>query len=243
MIPAYLSWVMALLCYLCIAGRPAFVVAYILVIFTALTVQPSTYTTLTEEQEKELLGHIAAGDWDAFSRLYDLFCPLVLHYLQVYLQEKQDVEEIGQEVFLKLWKRKETLITVRSFKNYIFIITRNALNDFLRARQARQQQQAGYERDFVQPGHYSPDDKLLTDQYEAIARAALAALPEKQRRIFELRTREEKTIQEIADEIGMSVGGVHKSLQQAIAALKDHLGKHGVHFTLLIILCQCTGKW
>ncbi|KAA2243615.1 sigma-70 family RNA polymerase sigma factor [Chitinophaga agrisoli] len=203
-----------------------------------MTVQP-TYTTITGEQEKELLGDVAAGNWEAFSRLYELFSPLVLHYLQVYLPEKQDVEEIGQDVFLKVWKRKETLITVRSFKNYIFIITRNALNDFLRARQSRQQQQAGYERDFVQPHHYSPDDKLLTDQYEAIARAALAALPEKQRRIFELRTRDDKTIQEIADEMGMSVGGIHKSLQQAIAALRDHLGRHGVHYNLLIILCCC----
>ncbi|SEM05082.1 RNA polymerase sigma-70 factor, ECF subfamily [Chitinophaga rupis] len=204
-------------------------------LYLPLTVQ-IIHTGITGEEERHLLADVAAGSWNAFSRLYELYSPLVLHYLQIYLPEKQDVEEIGQEVFLKVWKRRETLITIRSFKNYIFIITRNALNDFLRARQARLSKQAGYERDFVQPHHYSPDDKLITDQYEAVARAALAALPEKQRLIFELRTRDEKTIQEIANEMGMSLGGVHKSLQQSIAVLKDYLGKHGVHFLVLLFL-------
>lgn len=198
--------------------------------------KPINYTVITDEEERDLLAEAAAGSWNAFTRLYEIFSPLILHYLQVYLPEKQDVEEIGQEVFLKVWKRRETLITVRSFKNYVFIMARNALNDFLRARQSRLTQQAGYERDYVQPRNYSSDDKLLTDQYEAIARAALDALPEKQRIIFQLRIREEKTIQEIADEMGMSLGGVHKSLQQAIATLKDHLGKHGVSYTLLLLL-------
>jgi RNA polymerase sigma-70 factor (ECF subfamily) len=198
--------------------------------------EPINYTVIRDEEERELLVGTAAGNWDAFTRLYEIFSPLVLHYLQVYLPEKQDVEEIGQEVFLKVWKRRETLITVRSFKNYVFIMARNALNDFLRARQSRLMQQAGYERDYVQPRNYSADDKLLTDQYEAIARAALDALPEKQRIIFQLRIRDEKTIQEIADEMGMSLGGVHKSLQQAITTLKDHLGRHGVSFTLLLLL-------
>jgi RNA polymerase sigma factor, sigma-70 family len=194
------------------------------------------YTVINDEEERDLLAETAAGSWDAFTRLYALFSPLILHYLHVYLPEKQDVEEIGQEVFLKVWKRRETLITVRSFKNYVFIMARNALNDFLRARQSRLMQQAGYERDYVQPRNYCSDDKLLTDQYEAIARAALDALPEKQRMIFQLRIREEKTIQEIADAMGMSLGGVHKSLQQAIVTLKEHLGRHGVSFTLLLLL-------
>lgn len=190
---------------------------------------------IAEEEERNLLHNVAAGDWQAFTRLYEAYSPLILHYLQVYLPDKHDVEEIGQEVFLKVWKKREILVTVRSFKNYVFIMARNALNDFLRAQQALIQKQAGYSKDYVQP-HYSADDKLITDQYESIARAALDILTEKQRRIFLLRTRDEMTIQEIADMIGMSVGGVHKSLQQTTSLIKDYLAKNGISFTLLLLI-------
>jgi len=190
---------------------------------------------ITEEKERELLDLVAGGDWQAFTSLYNAYSPLILHYLQVYLQEIHDVEEIGQDVFLKVWKKRETLVTVRSFKNYVFIMARNALNDFLRARQSLQQKQAGLTEDHVLP-HYSADDKLITDQYEAIARSALEILNEKQRRIFLLRTRDEMTIQEIADAEGMSVGGIHKSLQQSTTIIKEYLTKNGISFTLLLLM-------
>ena len=195
----------------------------------------NVHIRIAEEEERNLLNNIAAGDWQAFTRLYDAYSPLIVHYLQVYLTDKHDVEEIGQEVFLKVWKKREILVTVRSFKNYVFIMARNALNDFLRARQALLQKQAGYSKDYVLP-HYSADDKLITDQYESIARSALDILSEKQRRIFLLRTRDEMTIQEIADAESMSVGGVHKSLQQATQQLKDYLARNGISFTLLLLI-------
>lgn len=196
---------------------------------------PIVHTRIAEEEERNLLQNVAAGDWQAFTRLYEAYSPLILHYLQVYLADKHDVEEIGQEVFLKVWKKRELLVTVRSFKSYVFIMARNALNDFLKAQQALIQKQAGYSKDYVQP-HYSADDKLITDQYESIARTALDTLPEKQRQIFLLRTRDEMTIQEIADMLGMSVGGVHKSLQQATNYLKEYLAKNGINFTLLLLI-------
>lgn len=195
----------------------------------------NVHIRIAEEEERNLLNNVAAGDWQAFTRLYDAYSPLIIHYLQVYLTDKHDVEEIGQEVFLKVWKKREILVTVRSFKNYVFIMVRNALNDFLRARQALLQKQAGYSKDYVLP-HYPADDKLITDQYESIARSGLDMLSEKQRRIFLLRTRDEMTIQEIADAEGMSVGGVHKSLQQSTQQLKDYLARNGVSFTLLLLI-------
>jgi len=36
--------------------------------------------------------------------------------------------------------------------------------------------------------------------------------------------------------LGMSVGGVHKSLQQATTYLKDYLAKNGISFTLLLLI-------
>jgi RNA polymerase sigma-70 factor (ECF subfamily) len=195
----------------------------------------NVHIRITEEEERNLLSNVAEGDWQAFTRLYDAYSPLIIHYLQVYLTDKHDVEEIGQEVFLKVWKKREILVTVRSFKNYVFIMARNALNDFLKARQALLQKQAGYSKDYVLP-HYSADDKLITDQYESIARSGLDMLSEKQRRIFLLRTRDEMTIQEIADAEGMSVGGVHKSLQQSTQQLKDYLARNGISFTLLLLI-------
>lgn len=193
------------------------------------------HTRIADEEERSLLHQVADGDWQAFTRLYEAYSPLIVHYLQVYLSDKPDVEEIGQDVFLKVWKKREILVTVRSFKNYVFVMARNALNDFLRARQALLQKQAGFSRDYVMP-HYSADDKLITDQYESIARAALDTLSEKQRQIFLLRTRDEMTIQQIADMLGMSVGGIHKSLQQTTTLLKDYLSRHGINFTLLLLI-------
>ncbi len=72
----------------------------------------------------------------------------------------------------------------------------------------------------------APDQALLFKQYYQAALAAIDQLPEHRRRIFQLRTQEGLTLEEIAVETGISRSAVKKHLYAAIESVKQYLRQH-----------------
>ncbi|MEO8171737.1 MAG: sigma-70 family RNA polymerase sigma factor [Sediminibacterium sp.] len=190
---------------------------------------------LSEAEEKALLQKLSVGDADAYKQLYTSYLPFIHQYTGRYLEyRREDMEEISQEVFLHIWRKRDTMAFVRSFENYLFIATRNTLTNWLskRATQIRREEQSGY---FVQPP-YSAEEKTLSAEYFELAKKALDTLSEKRKLIFHLYTQEELSIQEIATQLNMSTSGVHESLHKAIDSIKDYLRKHGMEVSVFVLL-------
>ena len=59
----------------------------------------------TTAEDLHLMGRIAAGDREAFARLFDHHSPLVLGYLVRILGSRSEAEEVLQEVFLQVWRQ------------------------------------------------------------------------------------------------------------------------------------------
>lgn len=206
------------------------------------TGQPSTYTTdgahtlLTPAQEHILLEEVAAGSLQAYTKLYTLYLPLVHQYIAKFLDfQRADIEEVAQDVFFKIWKKREALVAVRSFEKFIYIVARNTVTDFYRSRKLRTAKELGIAREWIPPA-YPADEKVITGEYYTLAKQALDLLPEKRRHIFELRTQQELSLEQIAAETGMSVAGVHKNLYQAVTFIRSHLKGHGLQIDAVLII-------
>jgi RNA polymerase sigma-70 factor (ECF subfamily) len=79
-----------------------------------------------QNEEKELLEKIAAGDHVAFTTLFDNYHHSLGAFVFSITKSKELAEEITLDVFLKIWMTREALAEVKNFKAYLFTVSRNA---------------------------------------------------------------------------------------------------------------------
>ena len=208
-----------------------------------VTFMPNVQIAMNEAviDERALLERVAYGDQAAFAQLYTAFLPLVHQYTARYLNfSRPDIEEVAQEVFLKIWKRKEAMIAVRSFEKFLFIVARNTVTDFYRSRQAGKTRESEA-APFWTGVQFPAEEKTITSEYFALARKALDLMPERRREIFELRTVRELSLEEIATLLDISVSGVHQNLRKAVSFMKEYFARHGVDVYPLLIFVGVKG--
>jgi RNA polymerase sigma factor (sigma-70 family) len=80
---------------------------------------------LGKTSDEDLMQAVQRGDQKAFSILYERYSASVLFYLYRMLGNVEDVETIGQEVFLRAFRFAETYQYPHRFSSWLFTITRN----------------------------------------------------------------------------------------------------------------------
>src|SRR5690349_13294504 len=87
--------------------------------------------------EKQLLQRIAEGDKAAFKIIHDHYRPGMYGAAIRFLKSHDEAMDVVQEVFLKIWIRRETLTVTEDFESYLFITTRNKLVSAFRKKQCK----------------------------------------------------------------------------------------------------------
>ena len=189
------------------------------------------YTKLTDEQL--LLQKTAEGSREAYATLYSHYYPGLYRFVSFVIASHEDTEEIIQDVFLKIWLKRETLIGIRSFDDYLFRMAKNRIFDAARQSQTRLKlaRQIGLQ---MQEGTDSTYNEVIFQEYHAIAREAIDQLSPQKKKMFLMYTRDEMTAREIAEIEGISRMAVKKQLYEAIHFIKDHLRRHA---EWLLFLC------
>lgn len=187
--------------------------------------------------EQLLLQRTAEGDREAFSRLYCYYVPLLYKQLFPLTHEnKQDTDEIIQDIFLTIWEKKEVLIAIQSFQAYVFRMGRNILVSRYRKEKVKQRYIREIEnRQPTQPA-LIPDNDILLVEYKALVMEAICCLSPRQKEVFMLRTEEELSLKEIARVLKISLPAVKKNLYAAIRLIRTHLRERG-GWLLPLILC------
>lgn len=72
--------------------------------------------------EKELIILLKNGDEKAFTTLYRLYWSKVYNFSRLYLSSITEVEEVVQEVFVKVWETRDFLRADDNFKGYLFLL-------------------------------------------------------------------------------------------------------------------------
>ncbi|MGN6181378.1 MAG: RNA polymerase sigma factor [Mucilaginibacter sp.] len=174
------------------------------------------------EAESELLRQVSRGSREAYAALYQAFLPRLYRYVYGIIRSKEDTEEILQDIFLKLWERKEDLEGVRSFNSYVFRMARNKLMN-LYDHQKVQQKAIDFISLHAQESGATAEHHYIYEQYNEIAQRALSSLPPKRRLVFEMSTQQELSYDEIARELRISKSMVKKQLYSANRHIKEYL--------------------
>jgi RNA polymerase sigma-70 factor (family 1) len=185
--------------------------------------------------DRELLLRIAAGEKQAFALLYNRHAPWLTRYIRLFTGDTPDTEELLQDVFVKVWNKKEQLPEIEQFEAWLNRVTRNTVFNYLRALKLRHQLHELDEGASARAGSEQADDRLLLQQYYIIASRAIEKLPARRKQVFQLRLEQNLTLDEIANLLGISRSAVEQHVYAANSFIRDYLNKHAEIKTLLII--------
>jgi len=184
--------------------------------------------------EKELLSQIAGGDRDAFRELYSRYFPLVERYVSLFESSKRNQEELMQDVFVRIWEKRDKLTGVESFKGYLFFVSRNVVYNYIRALKVRKRLN-DLEDSADASSESNLENEMLFKQYYNIALEAIEKLPEGRRKILKMSVDQALTLDEIAAALNISRSGVKKQLYAATAFVRQYLQEHGELSLLLFV--------
>ena len=164
----------------------------------------------SEESESALIARAKAGDPDAISGLYERYAPQIRRYIASRLGDPSQAEDICGDVFVKVL---ESLDRYEDrgwpFSAWLYRIAYARTVDVLR--QARRRPSLPLDEALL--GSLEPPDEAVMARlsYHEIARI-MEELTSDQRLVLRLRFGEDRSLAEIAQSLGRSVGSV-KALQ------------------------------
>jgi RNA polymerase sigma-70 factor (ECF subfamily) len=185
---------------------------------------------LSQEDERTLIRRLKVRDESALAELYDALAPWVLGLASRILQDDAEAEEVLGDVFVQVWRRIDQHEASRGpLVPWVLSIARNRALDALRRRRRwwrKAERWGAAQRLEDDPA----DDSVPGWPVHREVHAALAALPEEQRRVVLLAYFEGLTHSEIARRTGQPLGTVktrlriaHGKLAEALKHVKDWL--------------------
>ena len=179
-------------------------------------------------EDVRLMELVGKGDTVAFEQLIERHQTLVIGTIARMLGSNSDVEDIAQQVFIRVWKSASRYVPRAKFTTWLLKITRNLVFNELRRKKRHaliplQQEPEGEEMQLEDKRGQTPDASLLEGELQRAIEAAIGELPETQRMAVVLRRYEELSYEEIAEVLDQSVPAVKSLLFRARTQLRERL--------------------
>lgn len=181
-----------------------------------------------DAEDVRLMRLVANGDTTAFEQLIERHQALVAGTVARMLGSNADVEDIAQQVFIRIWKSAGRYVARAKFTTWLLKITRNLVfNEMRRAKRHPhlpvQIEPEAEEIPLKDETTASPDASLLQNELQQAIEKAIGLLPDTQRMALVLRRYEELSYEEIADVLELSVPAVKSLLFRARTELRERL--------------------
>lgn len=184
--------------------------------------------------EQVILNRVAADDRDAFRQVYNHYYGAVQQYVLLFSFDSSKLDELTQDVFVRIWEKRHKLTNVESFQNYLFKITKNQVLNYIRG--CRVQQRIKEAQQLTdEPVTDDTDHKLVLNQYYQMAAEAIEQLPAGRKQVLKMSIDEGLTLDEIAEKLGISKSGVKNQLYAGIAHVRQYLERNAGITTLLYV--------
>ena len=171
--------------------------------------------------DRDQLARLRSGDHEAFNEIFRQWYEPAVRSAARIVRDTGVAEEISQDVFLELWRRRETLPPDSIAGAYLLQSVRNRALNHLRHLQVQQKSVMHIEALTDSPAH--ADAAAQASELELAARAAIAALPPRTREVFVLSRERGLRYSEIADALGVSVKAVEANMSRALRVLRERL--------------------
>ncbi len=146
------------------------------------------------------------------------------------VRDKQEVEDLVQETFIKAFSALDSYASQYAFSTWLYKIATNHAIDFMRKKKLQtfsidkpvrtKEGELEYE---VPDTTYRPDRHIVEDQRRQLIQEAIDSLPSKYHRVIVMRHQQEKSYEEIAQELDLPLGTVKAHIFRARELLNKYL--------------------
>jgi RNA polymerase sigma-70 factor (ECF subfamily) len=176
---------------------------------------------------------------DLFEQVFKSHFKSLHSYACTIMREPLMAEEIVQNIFVKLWEKKEDITIRENISVYLYRAVHNESINYLRHLKVRSAYQSHAMRQNIQNEREKPAEKVVLGELEKKLEQALRELPEQCRTIFQLSRFEDLKYREIADRMGLSVKTIENQMGKALKILRLKL----VDFLPIILFIISISWW
>ena len=190
---------------------------------------------LTIGNTEEIIRRLKNEDKSAVDELFNYYYPRLYHFSKSILKIENEIDDILQEVFVKIWLNRHKIGSAESFNSWIFTITRNELLNLIRnnLRDHNFKDQL-FLRSVAE--EYQTQNPLEYDEIRTGIDKIVAALPEKRKQVFILSRTEGLSYKEISQQLNISEKTVEDHITHAIKQIKSSMKEMGIISILYLYL-------
>lgn len=163
----------------------------------------------------------------AFRELVGTYQERLYWHIRRIVLTHQNADDVLQETFIKVFRNIDGFKGESKLYSWMYRIATNEALSFLK-RNSKIQGISGEELQQKQLTNLRADPYFDGDQAEFELQQALAALPEKQRLVFNMKYFQELKYDEISEILNTSVGALKSSYHLAVKKVERHLKKEGL---------------
>jgi RNA polymerase sigma-19 factor, ECF subfamily len=172
--------------------------------------------------DSKLVVKLRAGDVSAFDSLYWRYYEVVYRNILKLTKDPLVAEDILQEVFIRLWEKRQDINFEQPVVNWIFVISFNLSIDFTRKKLREHEL---HRKLLADSATVLQNPSVYEEYYQLLKRAIDQLSPQKQN-VVKLCKLEGKTYEEAAAELQISRHTVKEYLSSAMANLSEYVRQH-----------------
>lgn len=168
-----------------------------------------------------ILAKFKQGDESAFTFLYEHYWRKVYRFAEIYLTDEDEIKEVVQDVFIKLWESRAKVNEDRDIDGLLFIMTRNVIFDHFRKSMNKVTMKlTAFEvaEKIAVPGEDFETKDLLEYIWKLVS-----LLPPRQQEVFTMSRKQQLSNKEIAEQLSITEKAVERNLYLSLKFIKKNL--------------------
>ena len=187
----------------------------------------------SQDEAQALVKALKEGNQLAFSIVYKTYAAQTFSLAFKYLLNKELAEDAVQNLFLKLWLKKEEIDETKPINRYLFTMLKNDLLNTLRDSKKNIYLLEDCLLMVLELEDNSQNENLKQEQMNIIQQA-LEQLSPQRRKVFEMKVSGKYSNQEIADKLNLSINTIKFQYSQSLKQIRATVGE----LSLLLLYCM-----
>jgi len=189
-----------------------------------------------DQDENQIIKKLKKGDVLSFDSIFKKYNKKVYYFALSYLTNKEEAEDVVQEVFMNLWKYRDQINEYYVFSKYLFKITYNATCKKFRKQASDKKQLEEVLKNIILEDN-STNLEIEYNNLLETANLLIEKLPSRQKEIFLLSTKEQLTNEQISLQLNISKKTVDNYLTMAKTFLRKSISDgHILSISFLLVI-------